>query len=122
MKIMKILFCCESYWPSRGGVQEVIRQIAERMAAAGHDVAVATRKQTDRKSNPLNGVRIHKFSVSGNLATGIQGEADRYRKFVTSFDGDAILIKAAQQRPADVGEKGHVKVSPIFWLRKWNER
>ena len=27
---MKLLFCCAEYWPSVGGVQEVIRQIAEQ--------------------------------------------------------------------------------------------
>ena len=94
---MKLLFCCESYWPHRGGVQEVMRQIAERMAAGGHDVGVATRVHPDRKADVHNGVRIHAFDVSGNLVTGIRGEIDRYRKFLTEFDGDAILIKAAQQ-------------------------
>jgi glycosyltransferase involved in cell wall biosynthesis len=94
---MKLLFCCESYWPHRGGVQEVVRQIAERMAAAGHDVGVATRVHPDRRTDTHNGVRIHAFDVSGNLVTGMRGEVDRYRKFLTDFDGDAILIKAAQQ-------------------------
>jgi L-malate glycosyltransferase len=94
---MKLLLCCESYWPHRGGVQEVMRQIAERMAARGHDVSVATRVHPDRKTDIHNGVRIHAFDVAGNLVTGIRGEADRYRKFLTAFDGDAILIKAAQQ-------------------------
>src|SRR5258708_5601781 len=94
---MKLLFCCESYWPNRGGVQEVIRQIAERMVAAGHEVAVATSRNPDRKTDSHNGVRIHEFRVSGNLVTGIYGEVERYRRFMTSFDGDAILIKAAQQ-------------------------
>jgi L-malate glycosyltransferase len=94
---MKLLFCCESYWPHRGGVQEVIRQIAERMAAAGHKVTVATRAHPDRKENTHNGVGIESFDVSGNLVSGIRGEVDRYRAFLTGFDGDAILIKAAQQ-------------------------
>src|ERR1700761_8207499 len=95
---MKLLFCCESYWPHRGGVQEVIRQIAERMAAAGHEVNVAVRAHPDRKMVDVhNGVRIHSFQVSGSLVAGIQGEVDRYREFVRDFDGDAILIKAAQQ-------------------------
>lgn len=94
---MKLLLCCESYWPHRGGVQEVMRQIAERMAARGHDVSVATRVHPDRKTDMHNGVRIHAFDVAGNFVTGIRGEADRYRKFLTTFDGDAILIKAAQQ-------------------------
>jgi glycosyltransferase involved in cell wall biosynthesis len=94
---MKLLFCCENYWPSRGGVQEVMQQIAERMVAAGHDVGVATRVHADRKTNIHNGVHIHSFNVSGNLVTGIRGEVDSYRKFLVDFDGDAILIKAAQQ-------------------------
>jgi glycosyltransferase involved in cell wall biosynthesis len=42
-------------------------------------------------------VRIHAFNVGGNLVTGMRGEVDRYRRFLTEFDGDAILIKAAQQ-------------------------
>jgi len=94
---MKLLFCCESYWPHRGGVQEVMRQIAERMAAAGHHVDVATSVDPKRTVQRHNGVNIHGFDVRGNLVTGICGEVDRYRKFLTSFDGDAILIKAAQQ-------------------------
>jgi glycosyltransferase involved in cell wall biosynthesis len=94
---MKLLFCCESYWPQRGGVQEVMRQIAERLAAAGHDVAVATSRNSARKADSNNGVRIHEFRVGGNLVTGIHGEAERYRRFLIDFDGDAILIKAAQQ-------------------------
>lgn len=94
---MKLLFCCESYWPHRGGVQEVMRQIAERMAAAGHDVGVATRVHPDRNVEVHNGVRIYPFEVSGNGVTGMRGEVERYRRFLTDFDGDAILIKAAQQ-------------------------
>lgn len=95
---MKLLFCCESYWPHRGGVQEVMCQIAERMVAAGHDVSVAARVHPDRKAVDVhNGVRIHSFDVAGNLVTGLRGEVDRYREFLVNFDGDAILIKAAQQ-------------------------
>jgi glycosyltransferase involved in cell wall biosynthesis len=94
---MKLLFCCESYWPHRGGVQEVMRQIAERMAAAGHEVSVAARLHPDRTSDTHNGVRIHEFNITGNRVEGMRGELDRYRKFLVDFDGDAILIKAAQQ-------------------------
>jgi glycosyltransferase involved in cell wall biosynthesis len=94
---MKLLFCCAEYWPSVGGVQEVIRQIAEQMVKAGHDVAVATSSHPARTSKVHNGVRINEFRVGGSLVAGISGEADRYRKFVKEFDGDAILIKAAQQ-------------------------
>jgi glycosyltransferase involved in cell wall biosynthesis len=97
-------------------VQEVMRQIAERMAASGHDVSVATSTRSDRATNIYNGVRIHSFNVRGNLVTGIRGEADRYRKFLTDFDGDAILIKAAQQWSFDAlwPVVDQIKVRKVF--------
>lgn len=94
---MKLLFCCNAYWPSVGGVQEVIRQIAEQMVKVGHDVTVATSAHPARAIQSYHGVRIEEFEVEGSLVAGIRGEADRYRDFVKDFDGDAILIKAAQQ-------------------------
>ena len=72
---MRMLFCCEFYYPSVGGVAEVMCQIAERMALAGHDVTVATSHHAERKFETHNGVRIHGFKVEGNLVRGISGEA-----------------------------------------------
>ncbi len=94
---MRLLLCCEFYHPSRGGVQEVMRQVAEHLAAAGHDVTVATTRLEERDFTMLNGVRIEGFAISGNRATGLRGEVARYVDFLKAFDGDAILIKAAQQ-------------------------
>jgi len=94
---MRLLFCCEAYHPSRGGVQEVMRQIAERMALAGHDVTVATGHHRERNFEVLNGVHVREFKIHGNLVRGLRGEIDRYRDFVVGFGADAILIKAAQQ-------------------------
>jgi len=94
---MRLLFCCESYYPAEGGVAEVMRQIAERMVLAGHDVTVATARHARRNFNKHNGVEIRQFKVGGNLVHGIVGEFDRYRDFVVNFAADAILIKAAQQ-------------------------
>lgn len=94
---MRILFCCEFYTPSVGGVQEVIKQIAERLVSRGHDVTVATTKLPSRSVNVINGVKIREFEVSGNLVCGLKGELDAYRHFVASGDFDVIMIKAAQQ-------------------------
>jgi len=94
---MRLLFCCEFYFPSVGGVQEVMRQIAERMVRRGHDVTVATTRLANRNFYEHNGVKIVEFDVSGNLVRGMEGEVESYRKFVRTFDCDAILIKAAQQ-------------------------
>jgi len=94
---MRLLFCCEFYFPSVGGVQEVMRHIAERMVRRGHDVTVATTRLADRDFTEHNGVKIVGFGVSGNLVRGMDGEVKTYREFVRTFDCDAILIKAAQQ-------------------------
>lgn len=94
---MKLLFCCEYYHPSRGGVQEVMRQIAERMVVRGHDVTVATTRMDERDFTEWNGVKIEEFDCSGNAVRGMLGELDRYRAYLKKFSGDAIMIKAAQQ-------------------------
>nr|WP_275945412.1 glycosyltransferase family 4 protein [Bradyrhizobium sp. IC3123] len=94
---MRLLLCCESYPPHRGGVQEVMRQIAERMAARGHDVTVATSMHPDRRSKVVNGVRIRAFVAGGKSVYGLSGEIEAYREFVRTFPMDAILIMAAQQ-------------------------
>jgi glycosyltransferase involved in cell wall biosynthesis len=94
---LRLLLCCESYPPHRGGVQEVMRQIAERMAARGHHVTVATSKHPRRKSGIVNGVNIREFKAGGKMVYGLNGQIDKYRKFVRTFEADAILIMAAQQ-------------------------
>lgn len=96
-KRMKVLLCSEFYSPSVGGVQIVIQQIAERLAADGHEVIVATSTLKERAFEVLNGVQVIEFDVRGNLVNGLSGEIRRYREFIKSFDGDAILVKAAQQ-------------------------
>lgn len=94
---MKFLFCCEFYYPSVGGVQEVMRQIAERLVRWGHDVTVATMQLREETVKEWNGVKIEHFAVSGNFSRGLTGKVEEYRDFVLSFPADAILIKAAQQ-------------------------
>ncbi|MCU4181256.1 glycosyltransferase family 4 protein [Bosea sp. BH3] len=94
---MRLLLACEFYHPSRGGVQEVMRQLAERFVAAGHDVTVCTTRLPERDFTIHNGVKIEEFDISGNRANGLRGDTQRYVDFLKAFDGDAILIKAAQQ-------------------------
>jgi len=94
---MRVLFCCQFYAPSVGGVQEVVRQLAERLVTRGHQVTVATTKLPNRDFETLNGVSIKEFAVTGNLAGGMSGEIDSYQKFVRGGDFDVMLVYAAQQ-------------------------
>lgn len=94
---MNILLCSEFYAPSVGGVQEVMRQLAERFVARGHAVTVATTALPDRTFTKLQGVTIREFAISGNLVRGMTGDLDAYRRFVTEQAFDVVMIKAAQQ-------------------------
>lgn len=94
---MQILLCCEFYYPSIGGVQVVMQQLAERFVAKGHTVTVATSRLAARTSTELNGVHIQEFTASGNFVSGITGEIRNYQDYVISGQFDVIMIKAAQQ-------------------------
>jgi len=94
----RLLLCCEHYPPSVGGVQEVMRQIAERLAAEGLEVTVATSPHPQRSLDTVrNGVRVVSFDIVGNWAKGMTGQIEEYRSFLRHGKFDAVLIKAAQQ-------------------------
>ena len=73
---MKILHTVEFYHPSVGGMQEVVRQISERLVALGHQVTVATTALPERTEKEINGVKIVEFKISGNAVRGMSGETD----------------------------------------------
>lgn len=102
MRPLRILHTVESYHPSVGGMQEVVRQISERLAALGHQVTVATSKAAQRDFEELNGVRVVQFDVSGNAVRGYRGDADSYRNFLLHSDFDVIANFAAQQWATDL--------------------
>ena len=94
---MRILFACQFYAPSVGGVQEVVRQIAERLVLRGHEVTVATTSLHERGYEVLNGVQLVGFSVTGNAVEGMDGDVAGYQRFVVEGEFDVLLVYAAQQ-------------------------
>lgn len=102
---MRILHTVESYYPSIGGMQEVVRQLSERLAKLGHEVVVAARADARRpKDTVINGVRVVSFSISGNLVNGISGgkAIDEYQRFLQDPQFDVISNFAAQQWATDL--------------------
>jgi len=98
---MKILHTVEYYHPSLGGAQEVVRQVSEFLAAHGHDITVATTRLNNRKNRIINGVKIEEFDISGNAVEGMQGEIDRYQRFLLEGKFDIMMNYAAQQWTMD---------------------
>lgn len=99
---MKILHTVEFYPPSIGGMQEVVRQLSERLVRRGHDVTVATARISERTESSQNGVKIRDFEISGNLVNGLKGEVKGYEDFLLSSDFDIITNFAAQQWATDI--------------------
>ncbi|MFA5995937.1 MAG: glycosyltransferase family 4 protein [Patescibacteria group bacterium] len=99
---MKILHTVEFYSPSVGGMQEVVRQLSERLVRLGHDVTVATTKLLNRNSTEINGVHIREFSISGNQVRGYQGNITEYQQFLQQQHFDVMTNFAAQQWATDL--------------------
>jgi L-malate glycosyltransferase len=99
---MKIFHCVESYHPALGGMQEVVKQLSERLVKAGHNVTVLTRFHPDRKTDEYNGVKIVSFQIEGNPKKAQTKEEERYVDTLLSADADVIGFFAAQQWATDL--------------------
>lgn len=90
-RALSILCTVHFYAPHCGGSEEVVRQVAERLAARGHDVVVATSADVRRGKHFMNGVEVVGFEVSGSAATGIRGDIAGYQDFLVSGDFDVVM-------------------------------
>lgn len=101
---MKILLTVEFYEPRKGGAEEVVRQIAERLAAKGHAVTVATTAVSARTERIMNGVEIEEFAISGNSGWGIGGLKEEIARFEKLLLGnfDIVANYASQVWPTDL--------------------
>lgn len=99
---MRILHTVEFYDPSVGGMQEVVKQLSERLVKLGHSVTVATTKLPNRKSLEVNGVKIVEFDIHGNLAYGLSGETDKYEDYLRNSKFGVVVNFAAQQWATDI--------------------
>lgn len=114
---MKLLLAAHTYWPEVNGVAEVVRQIATRLAARGHEVHVATQRRPGlRPAETVGGVQVTRFDVRGNGLTGVRGEVERYQGFVEDGRWEAIEIHCAQSWPLDslVERLGRIGARKIF--------
>lgn len=96
---MKILLTVEFYEPHKGGAEEVVKQIAERLVMRGHEVVVGTTFLPERRERTVRGVKIEEFKIGGNSASGIRGtreEIKRYQDFVCNGGFDVVCNHTAQ--------------------------
>jgi len=116
---MHILFTVEFYEPRKGGAEEVVRQLAERLVRRGYVVTVATSAVSERIEKTINGVVVEEFRLSGNSVKGIRGteeEKKRYQNFLVSGGFDVVVNYAAQIWCTDLvfPVLGEIKAKKIF--------
>lgn len=98
---MKIAHLVESYYPSTGGMQEVVKQLSENLTS-NNKVVVYTSYNPARKQRRINGVKIKQYKISGNLVGGIVGNEDKFIADLLRSNFDIITLFAAQQWTTDL--------------------
>lgn len=100
---MRILITVEFYYPSVGGAQKVVSEIAEQLAKK-NKVYVATSQiyQNQKKKEIINSVNVRRFDIKGNYIENFTGEKKNYIKFLKKNKFDVILFYAAQQWTFDL--------------------
>ena len=97
---MDILLCCEFFFPSTGGSQKVIEEIAKNLIIQGNKITIATTFIKNRKK--IESIQLKEFKISGNLVNGFSGNIDKYKTFIRDSKYDVILFYAAQQWTFDL--------------------
>jgi len=96
-------------------MQEVVRQLSERLATSGHEITVAATSSDLRKTKVINGVCIEEFDILGNSVAGYKAkprEIERYRKFLAESAFDVISIFAAQWWGFDIAAEILENITP----------
>ncbi len=99
---MKIVHCVESYYPAVGGMQEVVKQLSERLVGFGHEVIVLTRFHENRDFKSLKGVSVEQFTIENNPKVAVTEEEKRYQSYLLNLEADVITFFAAQQWATDL--------------------
>ena len=95
-----ILVCCELFDPSIGGVQKVVKEIANNFIKLGNKVTIVTSrydKKLPKVENYKKNLKIIRYKIKGNAIRGIIGEVKKYQKFIIESQFDYIFTYAAQQ-------------------------
>jgi FkbM family methyltransferase len=89
----RILFACDHFWPSIGGSELFVQEIATRLIKEGYHVDVATSWISQRTDTNHKRIRILQFRCGGNLNEGgPSGEIEEYRRLITNGNYDAVIV------------------------------
>lgn len=108
---MRILITSPTYPPFNSGLGNAVALQAAGLAAAGHQVVVATGGES-REHRMDGSIRVESFPVSGaaSLLNPIRGEVAAYRDLLCHTAWDVILLNAWQNWATDLALRylGHI--------------
>jgi glycosyltransferase involved in cell wall biosynthesis len=109
---MKLLLISEFYSPRIGGAETVVRMIGEHFARLGWEVHVVTGGR-EESWEEINGVKVHRVPVSGNLVKGIKGDIEQLKTRIRQLQPDVTFVYAMQTWGSDlfVGDSDFLKNS-----------
>jgi Glycosyltransferase len=85
--VKRLLVVNKAYWPHLGGVETVVRQLAEGAAEAGWVVDVLCLAETDAEEE-INDVRVHRIKAAARLGSAplAWNFLDKYRELAARAD------------------------------------
>lgn len=103
--MLKILITSPTYPPFNSGLGNAVAQQATFLAAAGHQVVVATGALGQhQKSRSAGGITVRIFEIEGAyyLFRPIRGEIGAYVNFLRENDWDVVILNAWQNWATDL--------------------
>ena len=91
---MKILFVADAYYPSKGGVQNVTKYLAEGLAKENEVLVITLGKE--KKDKVINNVKIKNFNIQKNKLKKYFGEIEEYKKYIKNTDADYIIFECCE--------------------------
>jgi FkbM family methyltransferase len=92
-KSRRVLLACDYFWPSVGGVEIYVEDLARNLQAAGCAVEVACRQLPERSSLDHRGLRIHEFECVNEHGVLLSDPAlTQLRKLLSAKRFDSVLV------------------------------
>ena len=94
-KPLRVLLACDYFWPSVGGVELYVEDLARNLQAAGCTVEVACRRLPQRTASEHAGLRLHEFECVNDYGFALADAAlGRLRTLLAGKKIDCVLVLA----------------------------
>ena len=93
---MKITFIADAYYPSKGGVQNVTKYLAEGLAIKNEVNIITLGKDRFKDVEELNNVKIQRFYIKKNKLKKYYGEIQEYIEALLNLKSDFIIFECCE--------------------------